>query len=500
MKSKSYKSIMFAWIFLGPLLCMAKPDSLFLQGSFADTTGKSGEIIVCKILRQNTPLDRQIIFTQIIRAKTSNGKFAFSLPITSDRLEVTFSRINREGKAIMINCGNNMPAVYTFYKDDRPVLLIREGNDITFSGRGSARLNCQTQLYGLTYLPQAALERVNELVNNGNYLTAYRTYLLFLRQQLTFKHAILETYRDSLPKEAFYQIWDDQKGLTYDAFYYGLYLSTGRYGSKGTTDTKIFLNEIENEHSSPDTSEAALLSPYYTSSLLLKEVVRVRNEPGGDTTVKLDFGKLYHSICSHYRGSLKDRLVLLAFLEFSTIKGNSLNYLDEAMAGMGDNESKKLLMEWRAQVSAGSPAFPFELPDESGKTVKLRDFHGKIIVCDFWFTGCENCLQIPSAMTAVCKKYAGNSKVVFLSINVDRQKKWWDFGLKQGTYSIPGSIHLSTFGEGVDHPFLKYYNYTACPQLLVIGRDGKTVSAFPPDPRIEQGKPLIEMIDGLLKN
>jgi peroxiredoxin len=494
---KNYSSILLTCILLIPLFCRANPDSLLLRGSFADTTGKNGEIIECKILAQNTPLDRQIIFTQTFQTKTISGKFALSLPIKSDWLEVTFSRINKEGKTIMVNSGNNMEAVYTFYKDDRPIMLLREGNDITFAGEGSARLNCQAKLYELGYLPQPALERFNELSNNGDYLQAYRTYLIFLRQQLTFKHAILETYRDSLPKEVFSQIWDDQKGIAYGAFYYGLYLSTGRYGSKATTDIKAFLKEIENEHSSPDSSQAAILSPYYTNSLLLKEIVNVRNEPEGDTTNRLDFGQLYDSICSHYHGTLKDRLIFLAFLEFSTIKGEPFIYLEEAIAGMGDNESRRLLLEWKGQILAGNSAFPFELPDESGHMVKLKDFRGKVIVCDFWFTGCENCIGIPPAMAAVCKKYSGNSKVVFLSINVDKQKKWWDFGLKQGIYSIPGSIHLSTFGEGMSHPFLRYYNYTAFPQLLIIDKDGNTKSAFPTDPRIDHGKAIIEIVDEL---
>ena len=494
MKFKKYILIGLTCILFSPLFCLAQADSLFLQGRFADTAGKSGYIIECKILGDKTPLDRQIMFTQTIRTKAVNGNFACYLPVISDQLEVTFSVVDREGKSAMINSGNNMEAVYYFHKDDQPVLLITEGKDIIFTGKGSARLNCQAKLYGLNYLPQSALERVNELSNNGNYLTSYRTYLLFLKQQLTFKRAILETYRDSISKEEFNQIWDDQKGLTYSAFFYGLHVTTGRYGSKGTADMKVFLKELGEQPSSPDTSQAAILSPYYGNSLLLKEVVRVRNAPGGDTTVRLDFGQLYRSVCTHYQGALKDHLIFLSFLEFSKINGR-LDSLDDALNGMGDNESKRHLLEWRSKVAAGSPAFAFELPNESGKTVRLKDLRGKIVICDFWFTGCENCIRIPPAMAAVCKKYAGNGKVVFLSINVDRQKKWWDFGLKQGVYTIPGAIHLSTFGEGMSHPLLQYFNYTSFPQLLVIGQDGKVISSFPPDPRIDQGKALMEMID-----
>ena len=63
---------------------------------------------------------------------------------------------------------------------------------------------------------------------------------------------------------------------------------------------------------------------------------------------------------------------------------------------------------------------------------------------------------------------------------------------------MPGSIHLSLIGMGFDHPFLKYYNYNSYPQLLVIGPDGETVSAYVPDPRLDKGAKLDAIIESQL--
>ena len=101
-------------------------------------------------------------------------------------------------------------------------------------------------------------------------------------------------------------------------------------------------------------------------------------------------------------------------------------------------------------------------------------------------------------MMPVYNKFRKNKSVQFLSINIDNSEKWWKIGLESGKYSIPGSIHLSLCPLGKNHPLLKFYNYYEFPQLLIIDKKGQTTSVYPPDPRIDNGEKLIELLAALL--
>ena len=46
-----------------------------------------------------------------------------------------------------------------------------------------------------------------------------------------------------------------------------------------------------------------------------------------------------------------------------------------------------------AQLKVGDKAPAFSLEDQQGKTVKLADFKGKVIVLDFWYRGCGWCIM-----------------------------------------------------------------------------------------------------------
>jgi len=47
----------------------------------------------------------------------------------------------------------------------------------------------------------------------------------------------------------------------------------------------------------------------------------------------------------------------------------------------------------QAAVLDGQPAPDFALKDGSGKTVKLQDYRGKVLLLDFWATWCTGCKQ-----------------------------------------------------------------------------------------------------------
>jgi thiol-disulfide isomerase/thioredoxin len=71
---------------------------------------------------------------------------------------------------------------------------------------------------------------------------------------------------------------------------------------------------------------------------------------------------------------------------------------------------------------SGERAPGFALADLEGKTVELSAYQGKIVFVDFWAHWCGPCKKELPVLEKLARRYAGKD-VVFLAINVDREKK-----------------------------------------------------------------------------
>src|SRR6185503_4759935 len=100
----------------------------------------------------------------------------------------------------------------------------------------------------------------------------------------------------------------------------------------------------------------------------------------------------------------------------------------------------------------GTAAYNFLLPDPKGNLLSLDDLKGKVVLIDFWFTGCFGCQMVAKYMPQVENNFKGDTNIVFVSISVDKNKQQWLKSVKESLYTSPGSIKLYTEGKGADHP------------------------------------------------
>lgn len=63
-------------------------------------------------------------------------------------------------------------------------------------------------------------------------------------------------------------------------------------------------------------------------------------------------------------------------------------------------------------AKVNKPAQDFALADLSGNTVRLSDYRGKVVLVNFWYTGCEPCQEETPALQATYRKLADQGLVI----------------------------------------------------------------------------------------
>jgi len=206
-----------------------------------------------------------------------------------------------------------------------------------------------------------------------------------------------------------------------------------------------------------------------------------------------------------YPVPLRDVLVA-AYLTHTRLNHNGSDYracLQEALDFVQLPEYHGLLLQLKATSQAklkGTPYFNFSLENDKGKMVTLNDLRGKAVFIDYWFTGCTACVFLNRKKPEIIEAFKEEPDMVFVSINVDNDKKVWLESIATGDYACDEDMLLYTNGQGLEHPLIKYYMYNGFPEVVVLDREGKIFSAIPPRPGTkESNNELIAMLKEVLQ-
>lgn len=141
-------------------------------------------------------------------------------------------------------------------------------------------------------------------------------------------------------------------------------------------------------------------------------------------------------------------------------------------------EVEKEFTELKDQFKPGKPFFNFSLPDTTGVYHSLKELKGKVVILDFWFTGCGACKTMVNELSKI-EPALKNKKVQFVSISVDQTTANWKRGI--GTFSMKSALQLYTEGKRYDHPIIKFAKIRAYPTLIGLDKEGRIVG-IPPHP------------------
>ncbi len=168
------------------------------------------------------------------------------------------------------------------------------------------------------------------------------------------------------------------------------------------------------------------------------------------------------------KGNSTDKLLEQYKMAYVKAKGSDKGFDDEVkkVRNVAKNDIRQKLMKERVN----KPAIDFSLVSLEGKSVKLSELKGKIVVLDFWATWCGPCKASFPYLQKVYDKYKNNDKIVILAVNTwenktgkEREQLVKDF-MKDNKYTFPVIYDVN---------FVEKYNVEGIPTKFIIDKNGK---------------------------
>jgi peroxiredoxin len=125
-----------------------------------------------------------------------------------------------------------------------------------------------------------------------------------------------------------------------------------------------------------------------------------------------------------------------------------------------------------AALKDGDPAPPFEAKTVDGKTARLADYRGKVVLVVFWATWCGPCVAELPTLKAIHAEFANDARLVIVSLSLDKTIDPVRRMAKQKRLNwVQG--HLGDWSE-TDAP--SQYGVSYLPAVYLIGPNGKILA------------------------
>lgn len=138
-------------------------------------------------------------------------------------------------------------------------------------------------------------------------------------------------------------------------------------------------------------------------------------------------------------------------------------------------------------TTRGCPMPAFTGVDVDGKSYSSAQYAGKVMVLDFWFSGCIPCKAEMPYMAQLAEELKGKD-IQFFALSLDSgnqlMKAWKELAVKMHGEEL----HLNIPG-GFRSELAQHFGIRSVPRIIVVGKDGKIVDGFarrPSDPKLRQ--------------
>ncbi|HIP35890.1 MAG TPA: AhpC/TSA family protein [Crocinitomix sp.] len=156
--------------------------------------------------------------------------------------------------------------------------------------------------------------------------------------------------------------------------------------------------------------------------------------------------------------ALKEKYPYTEYADMIKQDEQNIRYQIEMMqkqADMQSNDTKQIAPD-------------IELQNPEGKTIKLSDLRGQVVLLDFWASWCKPCRQENPNVVAAYNKFKDKGFTVY-SVSLDTDKTAWEAAIKSDNLSW--SNHVSDL-NGWQTPVIQPYGVNSIPASFLIDKDG----------------------------
>lgn len=164
-------------------------------------------------------------------------------------------------------------------------------------------------------------------------------------------------------------------------------------------------------------------------------------------------------------------------------------FSQDSFPNIKNKNIKKEELQKTVKAEIKNNIFPFnEFVLNNGKTIKLSDLKGKVVLLDFWYRGCLPCIKTIPNLIKLQEEFKG--KLVIIGVNdVDIKEDVTEFlRYKKANY-------YSTYRSEIN--ISKSLNFNSFPTLIIINQKGEIVKT---EVGYNDEKTLSKTIKDLIKN
>jgi thiol-disulfide isomerase/thioredoxin len=260
--------------------------------------------------------------------------------------------------------------------------------------------------------------------------------------------------------------------------------------------------------------EFALRSLLLADVIAKNEVIDCYNKKrayGKNRGAKITFSEVEGAIKRKYNGRLYEKVITAVFSGvkvFGLGDKKNLKSMEMAKNRITNRSFRTIIDNTIGNIGGTIVIKSIPLKDNEDNDIMFSDFRGKLLILDFWFTGCTNCVKLTKAMEPVLDRFKDSTQVAFISVNMDKSKDQWLESLREGIPLIQGyyahkeSINLSCYPLAYEHPLAKALNLQGAPHLILVDEKGDILNRYPPRPTLgnsAKAEQLIKMISDHLR-